>query len=168
MAIVILLLAALIPLVLGFIWYNPNVFGKAWMNASGLTEEKMKGGNMVKIFGLTFLLSFMAAVAIMTIVIHQFHFNSILMNEPGMKDPNSEISLMAKSFMEKYGHNFRTFKHGAFHGTIAGIFFALPLIGINALFERKGFKYVAINAGFWIISIALMGGVICQFLPIPA
>ncbi|HRN41812.1 MAG TPA: DUF1761 family protein [Vicingus sp.] len=31
------------------------------------------------------------------------------------------------------------------------------------MFERKGFKYIAINSGYWIITLGLMGGVICQF-----
>lgn len=65
--------------------------------------------------------------------------------------------------MDKYGNNFRTFKHGAFHGTIGGFFFATPVLCINALFERKSFIYIAINAGYWIITLALMGGVICAF-----
>jgi len=40
---------------------------------------------------------------------------------------------------------------------------ALPIVGIPALFERKGFNYIAINAGYWIVSMALMGGVLCAF-----
>jgi hypothetical protein len=162
----ILLLAALVPLVLGAIWYNPNVFGKTWMRVADMSEEKVKSGNMIVIFGFTYLLSFFAAVAIQFMVIHQYHMYSILANESGLKDSNSEISMMLKNFMEKYGHNFRTFKHGALHGTIGGILLALPILGINAMFERKGFKYIMINAGFWIVSMALMGGILCQFLPI--
>ena len=65
--------------------------------------------------------------------------------------------------MDKYGNNFRTFKHGFVHGILAGIFLALPLIAVNALFEKKGVAYIAINAGFWTINLALMGGVICAF-----
>ena len=38
-----ILLAALSTLVVGFIWYNPKVFGTIWMKEAGLTEEKMKG-----------------------------------------------------------------------------------------------------------------------------
>lgn len=42
--IVILLLAALVPLAVGNIWYNPKIgFGKAWLKASDMTEEKAKG-----------------------------------------------------------------------------------------------------------------------------
>lgn len=162
----ILLLAALIPMVTGFIWYNPNVLGKAWMQASGITEDKMKGANMAVIFGVSFLLSFFLAFAIQFMVIHQWAIYSIFAganDHAAMTDPNSELSLYVKDFMSKYGNNFRTFKHGAFHGTLSGLFVALPILGTNALFERKGFKYIAINVGYWMITMALMGGVICAF-----
>lgn len=160
---VIILVAALVPMILGFIWYNPRVFGNAWKNAAGVTDEKMKGANMGLIFGLSFVLSFLLAMSVQFMVIHQYSIYSILMNEPGMTDPNSEISLFIKDFMSKYGSNFRTFKHGAFHGILAGFMVALPILGTNALFERKGFKYIAINVGYWIVCLALMGGVICAF-----
>lgn len=159
----IIFLAALIPMAVGFIWYNPKVLGTAWMNASGMTEEKAKGANMAVIFGLAFLFSFMMAMAEQFMVIHQYHIYSIFANDAGFRDPNSEVSLFINDFMNKYGTNFRTFKHGAFHGIIAGIMFVLPIIGTNALFERKGFKYIAINTGYWIICLAIMGGVICAF-----
>jgi|1185.fasta_scaffold21922_2 hypothetical protein len=162
---IVILLAALIPLIVGFIWYNSKVFGTAWMKAAEINEDKMKGAKMPLIFGLTYVLSFLLAFMLLPITIHQFTLFSIVMNEPGIQpfDPTSEAGKMVSDFLGKYGNNFRTFKHGSFHGTIAGIMFALPIIGVNALFERKSFKYVAINAGFWIVCMALMGGVVCAF-----
>lgn len=148
---------------LGFVWYNPKVFGTAWMKSTGMTKESAKGANMALIFGMSFLFSFFIAMAEQFMVIHQWHIFSILVNDAGLKDPNSDVSLMVKDFMEKHGTNFRTFKHGALHGVIAGIMLALPILGTNALFERKGFKYIAINAGYWTVALALMGGVICAF-----
>lgn len=159
----IILASALIPLLIGAVWYNPKVFGTTWMQAADMTEEKIKGANMFLIFGVTYLLSVFLGVALNFTVIHQAHIYSILMSEPGFNDPNSEISQYIASFMENYGDNFRTFKHGAFHGLIAAFTTALPVLGINALFERKGFKYIALNTGYWIVSFALMGGIICQF-----
>lgn len=159
----VILLAALVPMVMGFIWYNPKVLGTAWAKAAGVTEEKMKGGNMALIFIMSFVLSFLLAFGLQFMVIHQFHFYSILLNEPGLSDPNSEVGSMAAGFMEKYGHNFRTFKHGALHGTMGGILIAMPIIGTSAMFERKSFKYIAINAGYWIITMGIMGGILCQF-----
>ncbi|HTE29699.1 MAG TPA: DUF1761 domain-containing protein [Chryseolinea sp.] len=56
------LVSSLSAFVIGGIWYSPAVFGKPWMRENGFTEESMKGGNMVKIFGLTFLLGLIAAI----------------------------------------------------------------------------------------------------------
>ncbi len=57
-----LLVAALSTFLLGGLWYSPAVFGKAWMRENGFKEEDMKGANMVKIFGLAFLLAVISAV----------------------------------------------------------------------------------------------------------
>lgn len=159
----VLALAALVPLITGFIWYHPKVLGNIWMDAAGLTQESLKDFNMIKVFSLTYLFSIMAAMALQSLVIHQFSIYSVLLNEPGFGVEGSEISVFIDSFMDKYGTNFRTFKHGALHGTIAGIFLVVPIIGVNALFEKRNFKYIAINSGFWTFSFAIMGGIICAF-----
>ncbi len=156
-------LAALIPMILGFIWYNPKVFGTAWMNACGFTQEDLKGGNMALIFILSYIFSFFLAFILNTFVIHQFGFFSSIINEPGLTETGTETYQYAQDYMSKYGNNFRTFGHGALHGTMIGLMVVLPVMGTNALFERKGFKYMAVNIGYWIVCLALMGGVICQF-----
>lgn len=160
----VIALAALIPPVLGFCWYHKMLFGKAWRRTSNLRESDLVRQNKVVVYATTYVLSFMLALVLNMLVVHQFHIYSILAKEPAMKDPNSALSRMVQDFMAHYGHNYRTFKHGAFHGTIAGLFLATPIIGINAIFERKGFTYVAIHAGFWMAALALMGGVLCQFV----
>jgi hypothetical protein len=162
----ILALAALVPLLIGFIWYNPIFLGKPWMRAAEVSEERLKTGRMFVIFLLTYVLSFMIAAIMQSIVIHQTHMMSMLLNEPGFGDSKSEIGMLYDNFLKKFGHNFRTFRHGALHGTLAGIFLAMPILAINAMFERKKFKYIAINAGYWIISLAIMGGIICKFIEI--
>lgn len=158
---VIHFLAALIPLVIGAIWYNPKVFGNAWMKSAGLTEEQLKGSNMALIFGLTYIVSFFIAGGITPFVIHQLGAQSMLF--PDVMEQGTEAHKTGMALMEQYGDSFRTFKHGALHGTILGITVALPIITIIALFERKKAKYVFIHAGYWVVSLALMGGVICQF-----
>jgi hypothetical protein len=156
------LVAALIPMVIGFIWYNPKVFGTAWMKAADMSMEKMKGANMALVFGLTFVFSFLVAMTMNFVTIHQFGMQSSLMTDPkALADPTTPIGAYLADYIAKYGNNFRTFKHGAFHGTVSGFLFILPVISVNAMFERKGFKYIAINAGFWIVCLALMGSVIC-------
>jgi hypothetical protein len=55
-----ILLAALAGFVVGGIWYGP-LFGKAWMQARGITPESAAKANMPLIFGATFVLNLVAA-----------------------------------------------------------------------------------------------------------
>lgn len=155
-----ILVAALANMVIGSIWYNPKVLGKVWMKVTGLTEEELRKSNMVKIFGFSILFSILAAMAMVPIVIHQTHFMSMLMNEPGIHDPSSEMGQFYADVMAKYGNNFRTFKHGMLHGAIMAIFLILPAIGIVGLFERKSWKYIFLHVGYWFVSMMIMGGII--------
>jgi hypothetical protein len=53
--------AAAAGFLVGGLWYGP-LFGKAWMSENGLTEERLKNANMLKIYGLTFAFSVLSAV----------------------------------------------------------------------------------------------------------
>ena len=66
--------------------------------------------------------------------------------------------------MDLVGTSHRTFKHGAFHGVLTGLFVITPILATSAMFERKGFKYIAINAGYWIICLAIMGGIVSGWM----
>ncbi|OWY24397.1 DUF1761 domain-containing protein [Sphingobacteriales bacterium UPWRP_1] len=124
--------AAVVPMVVGFIWYHPKVLGTVWMNAAELTEEKIKTANMPLIFGLAFVMAIMVAL-----------FLSLYVNHGGPE--------------------FQTFKHGAFHGALAAVFLGIPVLATNALFDRRNTLYILINAGYWIVSFALMGGILCAW-----
>jgi MFS family permease len=52
--------AALVGFAVGALWYGP-LFGKIWMAEVGLTEEDAQKANMVKIFGIAFVLQFIMA-----------------------------------------------------------------------------------------------------------
>jgi len=150
-----LLLAALSTLVVGFIWYNPKVFGTIWMKEAGITEEKMKGSNMIILFGMSILYAFFIAFTLQFLVIHQMGANSATVNIKGV-DPS-----VLNNYMAAYGDTYRTFKHGALHGFMTGLFFALPVLGVGALYERRSWKYVLITGGYWVVACMLMGGIIC-------
>lgn len=149
--------AALVTLPVGFIWYSPKVFGTIWMRESGMTEEKAKGSNMAKVFGLAIIFSFILAFMLPTIVIHQVGALQLTGGDPNAALPSYH------AFIADYATHFRTFKHGALHGSILGFMVILPAMAINALFERKSAKYVLINAGYFIVCLAIMGGIICQW-----
>jgi len=154
------LVAALTTLVVGSIWYSPVLFGNAWMKETGLTEEELKKGSMLKIFGLTFVFSVMIAMIMQVLSIHQFGALGMI----GGPDYIETAKPSYAAFMADYGTAFRTFKHGALHGFMSGLFFALPLIAINGLFEHKSWKYIFINAGYWTISMTIMGAIVCGWV----
>ena len=125
------IIAVLIPMILGFIWYNPKVFGKAWMESIGMTEEKAKQANMAVVFGLSLVLSALLAF---------FMIN--FCNGEGQEG------------------EFDTFKHGAFHGVFIGLVVIMPVMVTNGLFEQKSAKNMMINVAYWLVALALMGGVL--------
>lgn len=158
---VAVLVAALVPMIMGFIWYNPKVMGAAWMRETGLTEEKMKSANMAVIFSLSFVFSFMLAFSMQLLVIHQMHVASLFQHyEKDMKDPSTAVGSLFQTIMTNYGSEFRTFKHGALHGTLSAIFILFPVIATNGMFERKSWKYIWINFGYWTICFLIMGGIV--------
>ena len=122
-----MVLATLIPMVTGFIYYHKALFGKAWMASIGMTDEKQKEGNMALIFGVSTIMSFLIAFFLM-------------------------------NFCNGHEGEFDSFKHGAAHGAIISIFFVIPIFITNGLFEQKSWTNMLINGGYWLITLALMGG----------
>ena len=126
-----IVIAALIPMFMGFIYYHPKVFGKVWMDSLGLKEEDLKKGNMGAIMGISLVMSVLLSF-----------FMLVNVDGPGQEG------------------EFDTFKLGVFHGVLVGFMVAMPVLVTNGLFERKNLKNLAINTLYWIITIGLMGGVI--------
>jgi hypothetical protein len=161
-------IAGLVPLIIGYIWYNPKVFGNAWIKASGVNNSDSKGFKMPVIFGLTFILSTFIAIALHMVVIHQWSVFSTMMKDPSIFEKGTEINLAYADFMSKYGNYYRTFGHGVLHGAVNGGIFIAPVIVINAMFEKKSVNYILIHTGYWIVSIGIMGGIICKFANVVA
>ncbi len=55
------LASAVSSFALGGLWYSKALFGRTWMSVNNLTEADLAQGNMVKIFGLSFLFAVMMA-----------------------------------------------------------------------------------------------------------
>jgi hypothetical protein len=126
-----LILAAFVPMIMGFIYYHKSLFGQVWMDSIGMTEEKAQEANMPVVFGVSFVMSFLIAFFLM-------NFN----NGAGQEG------------------EFDTFKHGAAHGVIISFFFVIPIFITNGLFEQKSWKNMLINAGYWLLTLAIMGGIV--------
>lgn len=126
-----IVIAAIMPMLVGFVWYNPKVFGNGWMKAAGLTEADAKKGNMAVIFGVSLVMAFLMSFFLL--------FN---VDGPGQEGA------------------FDSFKHGAFHGGVMALMLAMPIMVTNALFEQKSLRYMLYNIGFWFVSLVLMGGIL--------
>ncbi|MDZ7680430.1 MAG: DUF1761 domain-containing protein [Fodinibius sp.] len=116
--------------VVGWLWYG-TLFGKAWIDAIGMSEEQLQQGNMVKIFGLAFVFEFIMA----------FNLAMFLTGSP-------EAAGQMNAGM------------GAFYGFLTGfgwIFFALA---VNSLYEQRSWMYILINGGYWSVAFTIMGLII--------
>jgi hypothetical protein len=151
--------SALTTLVTGFIWYSPKVFGTIWMREAKITEDDLKKGSMLKIFGLTYIFSLMISIIVSALTIHQSGALGMVGGPPMLESAKPSFA----AFMADYGTAYRTFKHGSLHGFLTGVFFAFPMLAINGLFERKSWKYIFVHAGYWILTLTIMGGIICAW-----
>ncbi len=114
---VAILVSALIPLIVGAIWYHPKVFGTAWMHATGITEAQIKTMSPVKAYIVALLLS---------VVLSFYLYITVLIGGPDDMRHGQEM--------------FMTFKHGAAHGAFLGVFVGVPVLATNAVFEMKSAK----------------------------
>jgi hypothetical protein len=108
---------------LGGLWYSPVLFGRVWMAENNLTDEKLRNGNIAKIFGLSFVFSLLMSANL-----------AMFLAEPKT-----------------------TASWGATAGFLAGFGWVALGIAIVALFERKSWKYIFINAGYMTVAFVLMG-----------
>ncbi len=155
-------ITALIPLIVGSIYYSPMLAGNAWMEENNFTKEDLEGGNMVKILSLAYLCGIFISFSLTGIVIHQYGAFSMMM--PEVMESGSSAMNTFNGLMTEFGGNFRTFGHGALHGVITALLFVFPIIATNSLFERKSWRYNLIHVGYWLITLALVGGVLCATL----
>mgnify|MGYP000931703001 CR=1 FL=1 len=127
------LVAAAASMPVGFIWYNPKVFGSVWMREIKVTmeEAQARGGNMAVMLGMTYVFAVIAAVFMNAMVAH-----------------GREMA------------QFDSFKHGLYHGCEMAVFVVLPVVGMSAIYEGRGLKYVLIVTGFWAVIMGIMGGIL--------
>ena len=62
-----ILVATLINFLLGFLWYGP-IFGKPWKSHTGLSDDDLKNGSMVMIFGPAIVLTFIMGLVLASIL----------------------------------------------------------------------------------------------------
>lgn len=126
-----LLLASLTPITIGFIYYKV-IFRNTWLDLIGIADEKRRNRILIIISTLSIIFSFLLSFFFL-------NFNNSGINQEG---------------------DFDTFLHGAWHGIFVAITVLAPVIVTNGLFGRKLWKNMLINILYWIITLALMGGIL--------
>lgn len=77
------LLAAIISMPLGFLWYGP-LFGKSWMKLSGMTKEKIETAKKSGAANRGYALSFVGALAMAFVLAHSLVFASAYLHVSGL------------------------------------------------------------------------------------
>lgn len=132
-----IIVAGLVPMVMGALYYGP-IFGKTWMDSLGYTEDDMKGNEAIT-YGLALLMAIILAFSLKTT----------------MELTHKDVVDGALTF-----GSFHTFKHGALHGAFACLLSVVPVIVSLSLFQKNTAKNILLNVFFWVITMAIMGGIL--------
>lgn len=155
----ILMISSAVPLILAIIWYNPRMYARI-LNNSESTPMNIKW-NFGWLCGL-YVLSLMYSISMSYQVIHQLHFQSMLLNEVGFDRQEGNAFKDLLYILELYGKNFRSFGHGAFHGFLNSIFLILPILVFQKLTANLPWRITIYHWAFWASCSIIMGGIICE------
>ena len=126
---------------------------------------------------LSIALATATPVLIGLIYYHNAVFGKVWQNTIGITDSKKNrivglavsliISFLMAMFLLSFNNDgihqeaeFDTFAHGAWHGTFIAIAVVTPVVVINGFFARWSWKGIVINIVYWIITLALMGGIV--------
>lgn len=62
------LIATFSAFIVGGLWYSPLLFAKAWQRETGLSDEQLAAANKALIFGVSFVLCLLAAIAFSMVI----------------------------------------------------------------------------------------------------
>jgi hypothetical protein len=131
------LVAAIVAIVLGFLWYGP-FFGKPWMKLMGITPEKMEEGKK-KGMGGTYAMMTVTTLLMSFVLSHALVFAATYLDESG-------------------------WYAGVMTGFWNWLGFVVPVSMGSVLWERKPWKLWCINAGYYLVSMMLMGIVLALWV----
>jgi hypothetical protein len=131
------LVAAIISMVLGFLWYGP-IFGKKWialMNFTPASMEAAKAKGMAKSYALMVLGSLLMAY----ILSHNLVFGSSYLGTEGV------VAGLNVGFWNWLG-------------------FVVPVTMGSVLWEGKSWKLWWLNVGYYLVSMLLMGIILAVWM----
>ncbi len=133
---VAVVVAAVVSMVVGFLWYSPMVLGKPWMKLKGYTSETLKKeqAKMAKFYAVSFVLALVTAYML------------------------SHVMILSQEF---YGYP--EMQTGLTTAFFIWVGFILPVQTADQIFGEKNWALLAINTGFQLVSLVLMALVIAYF-----
>ncbi|MEO6730368.1 MAG: DUF1761 domain-containing protein [Ferruginibacter sp.] len=129
------LVAGVSAFVLGGVWYSPALFGNAWMAENKLDIQKIKQGNMLKIYGIAFILSLIMAANL-----------AMFLADGPATCPAGCVQKTDVTW-------------GAIAGFLAGIW-VFCAVAMHGLFEHRSWKLICINGFYSLVGLTLMGAII--------
>ena len=135
------IISAILPMVMGFIYYHPAVMGGAWMKANGFTLEGMTPPKPI-----LYLLALGVSVLLTG-------FFWAWVTGVGGQDQMQVVD-------PKDGHSYVTFQHGVVHGIIFGITVILPIFVTMKIFEQRSWSWAFVNWGYWALTAIAMCGIL--------
>jgi len=152
-------LIAFVPLLIALLWYQPKTFWVKWAGINLSNANLFK--KPLKLLW-AFVLSFTLVYGYINLVIHQMGFYELFFTD--IMQGNETSKKIVEDFLSQYGNKHRHFGHGFFHGIINAFVFALPFISFHAFIENKNARFVIIHFMYWLITSALVGGLIGAFV----
>ena len=115
---------------IGFGWYHPRLFRKQWIRLKGYTAEtlKMEQRGMRKFYALSFVLALLTAYALWIVL------------------------ALAENF-----YHFPRLQNGLISGFLMWLGFMMPVQASEEIYGGKKWKLFAINTGYQLVSILVMG-----------
>jgi hypothetical protein len=127
------LLAGVVTMVVGFLWYGPMLFAKPWMKLMGHTKESIEKEktNMGKTYGTSFVLALVTAYVL------------------------SHVMTLSQNF-----YNTSAVATGLTSAFWMWLGFIMPVQATDVLFGSKKFRLFLINTGYQLASVLAMGVVL--------
>ncbi len=130
------LLAAIASMVLGFLWYGP-IFGKKWIALMRFTPEHMAAAKK-KGMGKQYSLMMLGALLMSYILAHAVIFANTYLMTSGA---GAGISV----------------------GVLNWLGFIAPVTLGSVLWEGKSWTLWTLNAGYYLVSLMIMGAILASF-----
>lgn len=131
------IVAALASMAVGFAWYSPVLFAKPWMKLMGYSADSLKKAQ--KAMGPMYALSLAAAVVTAYVLSH-----SVTLSE------------------NFYGY--ARLMTGLTTGFFMWLGFVAPVQLTDVIFGSKKWKLFAINTGYQLVSLLVMGAILAVWV----